>query len=120
MKVQGVEKISPRSSWIEMDSKINLFEAFDKSHPYLAKIYVVLGELNGQLKLAGYQPEVGKHNDGPTSTDREEWHAEANSKSNAVRGSKMEKIKNSRKLKTAIVMTPPHTDFLLGFLINYY
>ncbi|KAI7980379.1 Pentatricopeptide repeat-containing protein [Camellia lanceoleosa] len=57
MKVQGVEKISPGSSWIEMDSKIHLFEAFDKSHPYLAKIYVVLGELNGQLKLARYQPE---------------------------------------------------------------
>ncbi|KAF5934732.1 hypothetical protein HYC85_025861 [Camellia sinensis] len=59
MKVQGVEKTSPGSSWIEMDSKIHLFAASDKSHPYLAKIYVVLGELDGHLKLAGYQPEVG-------------------------------------------------------------
>ncbi|KAI7980376.1 Pentatricopeptide repeat-containing protein [Camellia lanceoleosa] len=58
-KVQGIEKTSPGSSWIEMDSKIHLFAASDKSHPYLAKIYVVLRELDGQLKLAGYQPEVG-------------------------------------------------------------
>ncbi|KAI7989769.1 Pentatricopeptide repeat-containing protein [Camellia lanceoleosa] len=33
MKVQGVEKTSPRSSWIAMDSKIHLFASSDKSHP---------------------------------------------------------------------------------------
>ncbi|KAL7168207.1 hypothetical protein ACSBR2_038611 [Camellia fascicularis] len=62
MKVQGVEKISPGSNWIEMDSKIHLFATFDKSHPYVAEIYVVLRELDR------------KHNDGPTSAEREEWH----------------------------------------------
>ncbi|KAI7987850.1 Pentatricopeptide repeat-containing protein [Camellia lanceoleosa] len=59
MKVQGVEKTSPGSSWIEMDSKIHLFAASDKSHPYLAKIYVVLemyNNLGAQPVLSGPPP----------------------------------------------------------------
>ncbi|KAL7198603.1 hypothetical protein ACSBR2_020988 [Camellia fascicularis] len=100
IKVQGIEKTSPGSSWIEMDGKIHLFAASDKCHPYLAKIYVVLGEREGQLKLAGYQPkemsfediafvkqiqlgardgleargQFKKHNDGPTSAIIYEEH----------------------------------------------
>ncbi|XP_052192602.1 pentatricopeptide repeat-containing protein At1g06143 [Diospyros lotus] len=57
MKVYGVGKTSPGSSWIELDNKIDVFAASDKSHPCLDKIYAVLGELDKQLKLVGCQTE---------------------------------------------------------------
>ena len=58
MKNIGVEKKCPGSSWIEMERKIHQFVASDKSHPASSEIYLLLAELGGQLKLAGYVPEL--------------------------------------------------------------
>ncbi|KAF7112170.1 hypothetical protein RHSIM_RhsimUnG0254100 [Rhododendron simsii] len=55
MKVLGVEKTSPGSSWIEIDSRVHLFAASDKSHPCLGNIYVALFVLDEHMKLVGYQ-----------------------------------------------------------------
>ncbi|XVF47686.1 hypothetical protein PTKIN_Ptkin03bG0130700 [Pterospermum kingtungense] len=59
MRELGVEKRFPGSSWIEMDGKIHQFAASDKSHLALDEIYLILAELDVQLKLAGYVPEFG-------------------------------------------------------------
>lgn len=59
MRTLGVEKTCPGSSWVELDNKIHLFAASDKSHPCLDKIFRVLGELDEHLKLVSHQPEVG-------------------------------------------------------------
>jgi pentatricopeptide repeat protein len=58
MKNLGVEKKCPGSSWIEMKRKIHQFAASDKSHPASNEIYLLLAELDGKLKLAGYVPEL--------------------------------------------------------------
>ncbi|KAL4030477.1 hypothetical protein IC575_008714 [Cucumis melo] len=60
MKEQGVEKKYPGSSWIELEGTIHQFSASADSHPDSDKIYFVLTELDGQLKLAGYilEPSV--------------------------------------------------------------
>ncbi|KAB1208811.1 hypothetical protein CJ030_MR6G026954 [Morella rubra] len=58
MKTLRVEKRCPGSSWIEMEKKIHQFAASDKSHPASDDIYLVLPELDGQLKQAGYVSEV--------------------------------------------------------------
>ncbi|XAR71095.1 hypothetical protein NMG60_11028203 [Bertholletia excelsa] len=58
MKVRGIEKTNPGSSWIEINRKIHQFAASDKSHPCLEKICEVLGELDVQLKLVSNQPEI--------------------------------------------------------------
>ncbi|KAG6785471.1 hypothetical protein POTOM_011204 [Populus tomentosa] len=54
MKEQGVEKRCPGSSWIEMESQVHQFAASDKSHAASDGIYLLLAELDGQMKLAGY------------------------------------------------------------------
>lgn len=59
MRESGVEKRFPGSSWIELDGKIHQFAASDKSHLASDKIYLILSELDVQLKLAGYVPEHG-------------------------------------------------------------
>lgn len=59
MKVLGVEKTCPGSSWIEIDSSVHLFAASDKSHQCLGKIYVTLGVLDEHLKLVNHQSEAG-------------------------------------------------------------
>ncbi|KAF3451763.1 hypothetical protein FNV43_RR07859 [Rhamnella rubrinervis] len=59
MKELGVEKRCPGSSWIEMERRVHQFAASDKSHPASDEIYLLLAELDGQLKLAGYVPELG-------------------------------------------------------------
>ena len=58
MKNLGVEKKCSGSSWIEMERKIHQFAASDKSHPASNEIYLLLAELDGKLKLAGYVPEL--------------------------------------------------------------
>ncbi|KAL5577694.1 hypothetical protein UlMin_019393 [Ulmus minor] len=58
MKELGVEKICPGSSWIEIGSKIQQFVASDYSHPSCGDIYTLLKELDGQLRLAGYVPDL--------------------------------------------------------------
>uniref|UniRef100_A0A5B7A6W9 Pentatricopeptide repeat-containing protein n=1 Tax=Davidia involucrata TaxID=16924 RepID=A0A5B7A6W9_DAVIN len=57
MKDQGVEKTCPGSSWIEMERKIHQFAASDKSHPASGELFLVLYELDGQLKLTESMPE---------------------------------------------------------------
>lgn len=59
MRTLGVEKTFPGSSWVELDNKIHLFAASDKSHPGLEKILLVLSELDEHLKLVSHQPEIG-------------------------------------------------------------
>lgn len=58
MKDLGIEKRCPGSSWIEMEKKIHQFSASDKSHPSSSEIHLLLAELDGQLKLAGFMPEL--------------------------------------------------------------
>jgi pentatricopeptide repeat protein len=58
MKDLGIEKRCPGSSWIEMEKKTHQFSASDKSHPASSEIHMLLPELDGQLKLAGYVPEL--------------------------------------------------------------
>ncbi|KAJ6711096.1 PROTEIN NRT1/ PTR FAMILY 5.2-LIKE [Salix koriyanagi] len=58
MKEQGVEKRCPGSSWIELESQVHEFSASDKSHAASDEIYSLLDELDGQMKLAGYVPEL--------------------------------------------------------------
>lgn len=59
MKELGVEKRCPGSSWIEMERRVHQFAASDKSHPASDEIFLLLAELDGQLKLAGFVPELG-------------------------------------------------------------
>ncbi|KAK9282156.1 hypothetical protein L1049_005068 [Liquidambar formosana] len=59
MKELRVEKTCPGSSWIEMERKIHQFAAADKTHPASSEIYLLLDELDVQLKLVGYVPELG-------------------------------------------------------------
>ena len=58
MKELGIEKRCPGSSWIEMERKIYQFAASDQSHPASEEIYLLLAELDGQMKLAGYRPQL--------------------------------------------------------------
>ncbi|XP_015884423.3 pentatricopeptide repeat-containing protein At1g06143 [Ziziphus jujuba] len=58
MKELGVEKKCPGSSWIEMGRTVHQFAASDKAHRASGEIYLLLAELDGQLKLAGYIPEI--------------------------------------------------------------
>ncbi|GMH02355.1 hypothetical protein Nepgr_004194 [Nepenthes gracilis] len=52
MKELGVGKQCPGSSWIEMDCELHHFAAADKSHSSFGEIYLLLDELDGQLKLS--------------------------------------------------------------------
>ncbi|KDP26556.1 hypothetical protein JCGZ_17714 [Jatropha curcas] len=58
MRKLGIEKRCPGSSWIELKNKVHQFAASDKSHPASNEIYSLLIELDGQLKLAGFVPEL--------------------------------------------------------------
>ncbi|KAK4268282.1 hypothetical protein QN277_024961 [Acacia crassicarpa] len=58
MKELGIEKRCPGSSWVEIKKEIHQFAAFEKSHPCFVEVHLLLTELNGQMKLAGYAPEL--------------------------------------------------------------
>ncbi|GAV58878.1 PPR domain-containing protein/PPR_2 domain-containing protein [Cephalotus follicularis] len=58
MNEQGVEKRCPGSSWIEMDREIHQFAASDTSHFASNEIYLLLTELDGQMKLTGHVPDL--------------------------------------------------------------
>ncbi|KAL3741778.1 hypothetical protein ACJRO7_017276 [Eucalyptus globulus] len=58
MKEQRVEKECPGASSIEMEGEIHQFAASDKNHPDSSEIYLLLDELDGQLKLAGHREEI--------------------------------------------------------------
>ncbi|XP_072967122.1 pentatricopeptide repeat-containing protein At1g06143 [Typha angustifolia] len=59
MKGRGVEKRGPGCSWVEIDRVVHEFAACDFSHPSSDDIVVLLVELDGQLRLAGYLPRPG-------------------------------------------------------------
>ncbi|KAK7256083.1 hypothetical protein RIF29_29517 [Crotalaria pallida] len=59
MKDLGIEKRCPGSSWVEIDKKIHLFATSDKYHPSYGQVNLLLTELNEQLRLAGFVPELG-------------------------------------------------------------
>ncbi|XP_057437085.1 pentatricopeptide repeat-containing protein At1g06143-like [Lotus japonicus] len=59
MKDLGVEKTCPGSSWVEINQKIHLFAASDNYHTSYGHVNLLLSELDQQLRLAGYVPELG-------------------------------------------------------------
>ncbi|RHN45812.1 putative tetratricopeptide-like helical domain-containing protein [Medicago truncatula] len=59
MKDLGVEKRCPGSSWIEINKEIHVFAASDKCHPSYGQVHLLLVELDEQLRLAGFVPEMG-------------------------------------------------------------
>ncbi|XP_019450357.1 PREDICTED: pentatricopeptide repeat-containing protein At1g06145-like [Lupinus angustifolius] len=59
MKDLGIEKRCPGSSWVEINKQIHMFAASDKYHPSYGQVHMLLTELDEQLKLAGYVPELG-------------------------------------------------------------
>ncbi|KAL2317713.1 hypothetical protein Fmac_031589 [Flemingia macrophylla] len=59
MKDQGVEKRCPGSSWVEINKRIHQFAASDIYHPSYSQLHFLLAELDDQLRLAVYVPEVG-------------------------------------------------------------
>ncbi|KAL2241504.1 UNVERIFIED_CONTAM: Pentatricopeptide repeat-containing protein [Sesamum indicum] len=57
MRDKGVKR-RPGCSWIEVDKRIHVFVAEDKSHPMIEKIYKFWEEMSKKIKLAGYVPDV--------------------------------------------------------------
>ncbi|KAK9095148.1 hypothetical protein Scep_026617 [Stephania cephalantha] len=57
MKANKVVK-TPGYSWIEVKNVINEFRSGDRVHPELSLIHKKLGELEKQMKLAGYSPDL--------------------------------------------------------------
>ncbi|MED6110407.1 Pentatricopeptide repeat-containing protein [Stylosanthes scabra] len=57
MRQRGVIK-QPGCSWIEIQSRMNVFMVKDKRHHRRKDIYLVLKILTEQMKQAGYVPEV--------------------------------------------------------------
>ncbi|XP_020079667.1 pentatricopeptide repeat-containing protein At1g06145 [Ananas comosus] len=58
VKAGEVEKRGKGCSWIEIDRIVHEFAACDFSHPLSDEIEVMLAELNGQLRIAVYLPEL--------------------------------------------------------------
>ncbi|KAK2967605.1 hypothetical protein RJ640_030476 [Escallonia rubra] len=56
MKQKGVRK-STGWSWVEVKKRVHVFSAGDESHSESKEIYVVLGNLNLDMKEAGYQTD---------------------------------------------------------------
>ncbi|CAK8541425.1 unnamed protein product [Lathyrus sativus] len=59
MKDLGVEKTCPGSSWIEINKELHVFAASDKNHPSYGQVHLFLVELDEQIRLSGYVPEMG-------------------------------------------------------------
>lgn len=58
MRQLGVEKICPGTSWIELDKRVHLFAAADKSHSASDEVCSLLDEIYGQMGLAGFLHET--------------------------------------------------------------
>ncbi|KAF8104005.1 hypothetical protein N665_0181s0027 [Sinapis alba] len=58
MRELGIEKICPGTSWIELDKRVHMFAAADKSHPASDEVYLLLDEVYEQMGLAGYVQET--------------------------------------------------------------
>eukprot|EP01018_Ginkgo_biloba_P020138 Gb_27979 [translate_table: standard] len=57
MKDGGLKK-SPGCSWIEVKNEVHAFLVGDKLHLHTKKIYTILESLAGQMKEAGYTPDI--------------------------------------------------------------
>eukprot|EP01018_Ginkgo_biloba_P009818 Gb_14459 [translate_table: standard] len=57
MKDRRVKK-TPGHSWIEVNNKVYAFLVGDRSHPQTREIYAKLDGLFGQMKEAGYTPDM--------------------------------------------------------------
>lgn len=57
MRELGIEKICPGTSWIELDKRVHMFAAADKSHSASDEVYLLLDEIYEQIGLAGYVQE---------------------------------------------------------------
>eukprot|EP01018_Ginkgo_biloba_P019138 Gb_38417 [translate_table: standard] len=55
MRNKGLKKTAG-CSWIELNNKVHLFLAGDRSHPQCEEIYAMLETLSEQMKEAGYVP----------------------------------------------------------------
>ncbi|CAN6468758.1 unnamed protein product [Victoria cruziana] len=51
-------KKEPGCSWIEIDGRVHVFVPHDASHVQAKEIYTKLDELNKELSLAGYSPDI--------------------------------------------------------------
>lgn len=59
MKDLGVEKRSPGASWVEINKRVHVFAASDTYHPSYSLVHLLLLQLDDQLRLTGYVPELG-------------------------------------------------------------
>ncbi|XP_009118553.1 pentatricopeptide repeat-containing protein At1g06143 [Brassica rapa] len=57
MRGLGIEKLCPGTSWIELDKRVHMFAAADKSHSASNEVYSLLDEVFEQMGLAGYMQE---------------------------------------------------------------
>ncbi|XP_042489682.1 LOW QUALITY PROTEIN: pentatricopeptide repeat-containing protein At3g02330, mitochondrial-like [Macadamia integrifolia] len=58
MMKQNRLKKEPGCSWLEVQSKMNIFLVGDKAHPKCKEIYEMLDELIREMKWVGYVPDV--------------------------------------------------------------
>lgn len=58
MRDRNVKK-EPGVSWLEIKNQIHQFCMSDKSHPKSLEIDLYLKELTAEMKLRGYEPEIG-------------------------------------------------------------
>ncbi|XP_057952635.1 putative pentatricopeptide repeat-containing protein At3g01580 isoform X2 [Malania oleifera] len=62
-KIKGMElKKRPGCSWIEIDNKIHIFIAGDKSHCHSQGIYTTIENLTAETKRVGYIPQLHSAN----------------------------------------------------------
>jgi pentatricopeptide repeat protein len=57
MRDRGVKKV-PAYSWVEIEHKIHVFSANDKSHPQMGDIFRKIDMLAKQMEREGYKPDT--------------------------------------------------------------
>ncbi|CAA7026456.1 unnamed protein product [Microthlaspi erraticum] len=58
MRELGIEKVCPGTSSIQLDKRVHLFAAADKSHPASDEVYLLLDEINELMGVDGYMQET--------------------------------------------------------------
>lgn len=71
MRESGVTK-TPACSWIELGNTVHEFFMGDKSHPQTKKIYLMIKELGGKMKLFGYKPKTDLVNHNVDEEEKED------------------------------------------------